>query len=499
MQTDRRLLSLLSTVYLFIPFFFFAAGWLRMPWAVALILAGAAVLAVAARDAFTAIERPDASFWRAALPALFLLLGWVLLSGAGGFGYQNDDYISKNALLKDLLQQPWPITAQVDGRSLPVVYYFGYYLPAAAVGKWLGWAAANIFLFGWTLAGVLLAWGWFLDAAGLQAPFRARRIFLLTLFFCLAGGLDVLGYYRLTVHAFDPFARLDRWAGVFEYSSQSTLLFWVPQHALAGWVLAGMLFHAARRPAQAGLLLAALSASVLVSPFSVAGIAPLLAVVFALQLAGGKWRELASRQNLLPAVLSLPVGAVCLAFLLSNRYGFPRGFLWEFVEPREVPLRLGSFLLLEFGLLALCLPALLAADRGKPLAAIGLEKQEAALLIASPVLLALLPLYSMGYFNDFVMRVSIPALFLWWALAGRIVMRLRPRAGLQRALYVVCLVVLVLGSAASLGEVARSVAHYHFCPPDPSKVYSLSDRHDLILIDQMTGAPDQFFFEILGR
>ena len=170
---------------------------------------------------------------------------WLSLSGAGGVGYQNADYRASNAILKDLTTQPWPLRLTLDSTVTPVIYYVGYYLPAAAAGKLAGWYVANAVLFLWTAVGVFLAFAWFLRLAG----GRRASSWITALIFSFAGGLDAVGFYLLTPKPFDLDSHVDTWAGYFQYSSNTTLLYWVPQHAIAAWLITGLVLNAARHPA----------------------------------------------------------------------------------------------------------------------------------------------------------------------------------------------------------------------------------------------------------
>ena len=80
----------------------------------------------------------------------------------------------------------------LDGVERNVVYYVGYYLVAAAVGKALGWAAANVAIFVWTGIGALLAFGWFGALSRVKLERKPGQLVWVTLVFCLAGGLDTL-------------------------------------------------------------------------------------------------------------------------------------------------------------------------------------------------------------------------------------------------------------------------------------------------------------------
>ncbi|MBI5085433.1 MAG: hypothetical protein HZB13_12645, partial [Acidobacteria bacterium] len=157
-----------ALAYLALPVFLFLLFWLR--WYVA--IPAAALLAA------TLAKVPDTRVpfrFTAAVPAALLLaLVPVLLSGIGGFGPQSIDAPKHNAILLDLVDGHWPVTYQ----SAPISYYIAWYLPAAALGKLLGWTAANVALMLWTLAGAALALFLFRRASGASLPVSAIFLFI---------------------------------------------------------------------------------------------------------------------------------------------------------------------------------------------------------------------------------------------------------------------------------------------------------------------------------
>ncbi|WP_313568877.1 hypothetical protein [Acetoanaerobium noterae] len=92
--------------------------------------------------------------------SIIVLFLWISLSGIGGFGFQNSDYDKHNAILRDLINYSWPVHYKLINGSGLLIYYIGYYLPSALVGKILGWKVANIFIFIWSFIGLLISYLW---------------------------------------------------------------------------------------------------------------------------------------------------------------------------------------------------------------------------------------------------------------------------------------------------------------------------------------------------
>ena len=153
LDTLARVLLPVSLFYLAVPAIIFLAGWLR--WYLALPCIGLVTFPL-----FRSVQnteqvlgnqgaRPDDPALKLRHVVLLLLASLLLLSmsGVGGFGYQDTDWLKHNAILKDLVERPWPVVYELEGRDVPLVYYVAFYLPAALVGKLSGWLLANLTLF----------------------------------------------------------------------------------------------------------------------------------------------------------------------------------------------------------------------------------------------------------------------------------------------------------------------------------------------------------------
>lgn len=503
LQTSDSALPLggLTMTYLALPALLFAWGWLRTPYAAAVTLVAGIAIFFALRDAWRERDRtPFRRHLRLLWPALILLLAWLLLSGIGGFGLQNGDYKSSNALLRGLIESDWPLRIEFQRQTVHVVYYLAYFLPPAAVGKAFGWEAANIFILLWTLTGILLAFGWFRRLTG--SPRRSLGALSLAALFCLASGLDAVGHYLDPETTFQWGAHIENWADFFQFSSQTTLLFWVPQQALAAWLMAGLTLACLDDSRLVRYLGMSVAAGVLWTPFGVVGTAPFL-------LAAGITLLIRKQARVLFAPLSigLNLGAALIAvihalYISSNRYAFPIGLLWNLAEDRKAYLRTAvEFWWLEFGLLAVCTVAIHLLLRR------GMEegKKRPALPLAwfglLGLILSILPLFKMGFNNDLVMRASVPSLFYFWVFVGRAFTGTAPppRRGWTLALRILLLLLLLAGSYTSLSEIIRSINNYHFGPPPLDEVRPITEATYPHIVAQRMGNEETFFFHHLGR
>jgi hypothetical protein len=184
-----------------------------------------------------------------------------------------------------------------------------------------------------------------------------------------------------------------------QYSSNTTSLFWTPQHAIAGWLLTGMLaaIFIEKRRRYGAIFLGILG--ILWSPFATIGLLPIFVCLY---LTNRKdWK----RAITVPDVLAFLV--LCGLLALFFKSGSPN-HLQTFIAYSYTPysfmkkvLVLILFIFLEFGLYSLLTYRYVKRQE---------SKEWLTLFLACTIFLTILPLFRMGTFNDLVMRASIPAL-----------------------------------------------------------------------------------------
>jgi hypothetical protein len=429
--------------YLFLPLPIFFVGFfipaVGIPVA-ALALAAALHWAPGPRLPADADARRHSLLLGGALLAV-LAFAWTALGGAGHLFHANGiDWVPRFAVLRDLVIEAWPPRYIDDaGNAMLLRAPPGYYLPPAVVARLAGLAHADAILLGWTWLGVAL----FFCANLAGTPGQKLAAALL---FAFASGLDVIGLLlrsgalpQLTQH-------IEWWAGGMQYSSNATLLFWVPNHALPGWIAAGWLWRLRDDPRFVARLPTLLLAVMLWSPLTAAGLLPLCLAALAAHCRACVMAPPHRRQLLRSLALVAIPGALGATYLLL---GFGSG---------------------ESGLAAMAAPApaapfaSLLADKtiffileAGIFVVFALLLERSAPVIASAALLAVLPWLNFGPANDLAMRASIPALAVLWlvliteltAAPGR--QRLSPR---WRALL---LAVFLLGSVTPCQEIYRAL------------------------------------------
>ncbi len=528
-QVWDRILIGASYLYLVIPIVIFLFGWLRLPLAllIAAVLLFGTVKTLASYGYTEHAGPSGAAFvWL----SLLIVAGWVFLSGIDAFGFQNSDFAARNAIFRDLVARPWPVT--YDYRTFPalqatfgdtgaLVYYFTFWLPCALAGKLLGWDAANHALLAWSILGVFLSlW--------LICRFIKAHAVLLVVAFILMSGMDIAGSLlydppsaAVTALAGGPLQfrpiigqalsvvfghqQLEAWAStnmamsVWQYSSFTTQLFWVFNQAIPAWLATALLLNQQDRKS----LVFTFSLAMLFAPLPAIGLLPFL--VYRLiekrnQIeqpdagapTGPILLQSISFQNIVvPAALAF----VALAFLGTQRSAPVHGFVWEFVPfSGDLLLRYAAFCMLEFlvfGLLVM-----------RP-------NQDRRLLTLALSVLLLTPLYVYGTFSDLVMRASIPALLVVFMIGFRNLLADPPgvtlRSRLSRGLVIA---VLLIGAITPLHEIGRStdaIVESEGLPPPTDSWSTLAGSTDLLersneFSQYVLARPeDTFFFRFLAR
>jgi hypothetical protein len=439
-----KFLHRLSILYLALPFIIFCMGWLRLSIAIPVT----AIILWAIWKLFTQppitnyqLPNPQSTFY------LFLLTGsWILLSGVGGYAFQNWDHHWRNAVLRDLITYDWSViySSPEKGAIQMLVYYVGYFLPAALIGKLFGWQAANFALFLWTWIGVLLVT---LQLGSALKTSPVKLAFLLIFF----SGLDSLGALFLARDyptLFPPIQHLEIWSGNLQYSSFTTQLFWVFNQAVPAWLCIALI--ADELPITNPQLpnfqftnkLFTFSLCFFFAPLAALGLLPYLFIEWIRQT------DFKSPFKNLRFDILLANGIIVLVSFLyfsSNTAAQQRGFqaiaLKDFL----------AFFLLEGGILWLVLAPLKWRD---PRWAV------------TGLLLAVIPFIQFGSGRDFVMRVSIAPLFYLMIMTGEAIFNKTT----PRLLLITFYLLLFIGALTPLYEINRSIYRtYEYYSIDPSQ------------------------------
>ncbi|MBC7766367.1 MAG: hypothetical protein H7Y41_07790 [Hyphomonadaceae bacterium] len=384
--------------YLVLPMVIFLLGWLT--WFVAipttvivLISYWLAIKNIDANWTFTIGRRE----WLIFVGAIVLIAIWVAFSGVGGLSFQNSDHHYRNAIFRDLVERNWPVVYDFgnasDTNKVFLVYYIALWLPAALVGKLLGWYAANLFLYFWVVIGIAMV-GYFMcrTIKKISLP-----IILILIFF---SGLDILGYYFMSGR-FPPItSHIESWTGIMQFSSNTTLLYWVFNQTIGPWLVISLMLNMENVKS----LFFVYALCMLQGPFSFVGLIPFVLYKAFAKLPGAKKDKVKSFQKSMHALWQaflrcltfqnvaggLTVLIISYLYLSANLSGSKYTF-------HDVSKTYLIFILMDFGVLALLLYPT--------------ERRNVNYWIAV-VSLMIIPWIRVGFGGDFCMRVSIPALMI---------------------------------------------------------------------------------------
>lgn len=403
MKTNRTLLLYwVSLLYLLVPVVVFVLGWLS--WLIALPLT--ALVTYVLVSTFPRSQHSDPTNPFALKTILFsslTSLAWVATSGVWnlGFGRTQDWDVMRNDMLSTLTKYSWPVTSTfADSSSLWTMrHYLAFYLPGPLIGKVTG-ENLSITLFAtgvWMALGVWIAFLLLLD---LFSRFGNRKYIILFLFAGFSGldaiGSRIQGTLSLRPSSLINGGHIEWWAERFQFSSNSTLLHWVPQHAIPSWIGALLVIHVVRSRQNLSLIPIISVAAVLWSPFAALGVT-LLALLQLLNL--GLFAEFlrSIREFRYRSLAVLLIAIPLILFLQSGTSEIPQSFLFSSGDFSHNIALLVKFIPLEFGFIAI-LTGLIIRHTAK----------EQILISAA---LSLVLMLVIGVYNDFAMRVS-PALLV---------------------------------------------------------------------------------------
>ena len=449
----------LSILYLTLPFLLFLFGWVRLAIAIPLALI---ILFTLYKLLFTnlPISRSSNSQFPISQSTIFSLLlttFWLLLSGLGGYAFQNWDHNWRNVVLRDLMNFDWPVTyAQpASGPVKMLVYYVGFWLPSALIAKVTNWQIANFALFIWSLAGLLLVTH---QLASALKTSTLKATALLILF----SGLDAFGVLLFPNDyptLLPPITHLETWAGNLQYSSFTTQLFWVFNQAIPAWLVISVIARRANFPTKQSRnnheiasgeeqerprndeLIFLWSLCFFFAPLASLGLLPYVLIEL---IKGADFKS--PLKNLNPTIILSAIIIFLLStfYFLSNTAAQSRGF-------QSLPLdKFLAFFLLEGGLLWLVLAP---------------SKYKDPRWVVTGILLAIIPFIQLGSDRDFVMRASIAPLFYLMLLTGETIFNQSTSRTLRITLYVI----LILGAFTPLYEINRSLYRtydYYFIQVD---------------------------------
>lgn len=433
MKKKRIMINILIYLYMALPTLIFIIGWLKWYWALlfGVLASFACVKGVAAsiQNNTLLIEKSDIKIW---IKALLLIVLWVYLSGIGGWCFQNSDHGVRNAIFRALVEYDWPAISHNGSRGL--IYYIGFWLPAACVGKVFGLEAGYTAQVIWAVAGIFIVYY-------LICVYRRKAELWPVIFLIFFSGLDYAGAWILEEEELlnlNLAQHLEWWAVDFQFTSMTAQLFWVFNQAIPAW--AATILVMTQKNCRNMLFL--LSLTMLSSTIPFVGLIPIVIYFYIKRVKenGKYWKEIFTFQNIAGVLI---IGGCVFLYLIGNisggRIGQDNAGLIV-REPMARWLRYLLFFFLEFGIY-LCF--------------ICRYRKRDSLVYLITVILVLCPFIKVGGGHDFCMRASVPALFILMLFCMETWEKIW-QDGIRYLLVGYC-IVLMLGGLTAFNEIHRSV------------------------------------------
>lgn len=157
----------------------------------------------------------------------------------------NSDWFKSFAIYDFLANNIWTSLLSINGENYFLRYSFGLFLPAAFFQNIFP-LTSNFYLYLYEVFGLAIVFAWIVKIIN---PSNYMHLFLLPFAFLLFSGPDILGIIMCDfgllpysakaeslLSASNAFPHIEWWSSIISISSNTTLLFWVPQHALPTWI-----------------------------------------------------------------------------------------------------------------------------------------------------------------------------------------------------------------------------------------------------------------------
>lgn len=418
MKIKTATIDKLLLIYLFFPLILFLLTWLNITTSIISLISAITILIVMLR------EIPSQDFFiskRMFYTAAGIVILWCILAGIGGLYYQSPDWHTRNALFHDIVNFSYPVYYD-NGTTL--VYYMFFLLPGAITAKFASFLGAapdtafkigNLMTLFYSSIGVFLI---YLEICILTKAQKLNQLWAL-LIFIFFSGLDVF-----VPHNVGEFAHIER-HGLIQYSSNTTLLFWVYNPAIPAWAVTTLLLKRPFNISNYGIIAAL---GLFYAPLPFIGLA-----IYMFWLGCVKaFRELKTKhfkklfmnifsiKNILALGILFPI---IYFYFKSNNTAANES--WILSLPLLITPIFYKFLFWEAGIYMLFVNKL---NKKNPLFNI------------TVLSLFLIPLIRIGWTNtDFGMRASIPALFILMVLVIKYLFSQQINRTLKTALVIVLL------------------------------------------------------------
>lgn len=463
---SRKLLYSFAIFYLALPTVIFLLTWTNLFIGIPLALGilGVALSLCKNFKGYTPIGSP-----LVVLSTCIVIALWITLAGVGGFLWQNNwDHDFRNALFIDLVRCPWPVT---QGNEM-LIYYLGYWLPAAGLAKLCG-----SLTLGWILQSI---WAWLgiMTALWIIFDYIGKIKFSVIILLIFVGSIDIIPALVRNVDDMRsgilPFidAVIENWGGIGFIEWPDVLIFWVYNQFIPSFLGCMLIFKCN----DARITVFTMAMLLLTAPFSEV----LLAVIAICQLVMlvGRQRNTSLRLKALFSsvnILSLLLLVVIGSYITSNHASGNIHLNMTLLTP--CPNQMFYWKLL-FSLLSFCiLPWILLNLRN---------------LYREPLFYILFITYipcmfiQMGEAHDFLSRSVLPLLFYLFLKLSQTfadTKGIKKQSILWKSAFTICI---VLSAVTPILGFTRCIYNSVITPPDEWR------RHGFVSIFKTEFAHDNF-------
>ena len=323
MKIRNNILKNITSLYILLPVIIFMLGWLRTALALPLTIICIWITFIHIKKNMTDTEYFKLSK-KAFIISLFIAFIWVFLSGIGKLVSQPTealDHPIRNSIYHDMIFQKWPVLYDTNTY---LCYYIGHWLFPSFISKIfffitdnekITFFIGNIILYLWSTLGIELLFIWICKTLH---TYSAKKVLLVLTLFITFSGLDIIGLYILNLNfnfSNVLFNDLEWWSINWQYSSFTSLLFWVYNQMIVPMLITIVLLNETDN--QNKILF--LSTGLLFGPYPILGLGLYLITMDILTIARDlslkNLKSYFSMQNMLSLVFILPV---IVLFFMAN-------------------------------------------------------------------------------------------------------------------------------------------------------------------------------------
>lgn len=475
---SSKILKGMIYVYLALPIMLFVYGWVRWYYALPiLILILYCLYRCLKNDTFTG-RLPEKINWEKLAAALLLIFIWVYLSGIGGLGYQNSDFQARNAIFRVLVEYEWPVLSFEKDSAL--VYYIGYWLPAALVGKVFGYTIGSGFLYLWSVLGVCL---FYYLVCLWRKKFELWPLFVIIFF----SGMDAIGAVLSGEAPLSVWTKehLEIWAVTAQFTSMTSQLYYVFNQSLPAWI-ATVLIMVQENNKNIWFIL---SCIIITSTF------PFVGLIF-VSLYYALYRMKRSRHNILETIKGFftlqnltgvfVIGILSVMYLMNSQQSGSSSV-------KQIPVSHLPYIIVHYG-------TFLFLEAGVFFIFIWKYYKKTVLTYILFVWLCMCPFITVGGYIDFCMRASIPELLVLMLFCIEALNRyMKERKMLW---YIPLILVLCIGAITPFHEIHRAISKGISANLDGARYYAgeYNIEDQLLTKKNFSGkVKDNIFFKNLSR